>query len=199
MIGTAAGCAVLAVLELDAVLVAQTMASRPLVAGAALGALTGRPEAGALFGAAFELLSLRDLPVGGCLTWSATTAAGTATLLSGAGTSFSLCFLGGVAAGVVHSRLEALERARRAATGDALARRAEAGGPALGRALGVSLAAHAAMTFAVSCAAVAAVGFIERRWWERAPEFLQAGAALAAASAPWLGLSGVALWSLRRA
>ncbi len=196
---TIAACAGLAALELDVVLIAQTMVSRPLVAGIILGAFVGRPEAGALFGVVFELLSLGDLPVGGNLTWSATTAAGTATVLASAGTSFTLCFLGGVAAGVVHSRLEAVERARRASTGDALVRRAEAGEPALGRALGSSIAAHAAMTFSVSCAIVALVGFVDRRWWARAPEIVQAGASLAVSSAPWVGLSGAALWCLRRA
>jgi mannose/fructose/N-acetylgalactosamine-specific phosphotransferase system component IIC len=195
---TAAACAVLAVLELDAVLIAQTLVSRPLVTGAVLGALTGNTLAGTLFGAVFELLSLCDLPVGGCLTWSATVATGTATLLAGRGTSAALCFAGGIAAGVLHSRVEALERARRAATGDALVLRAEAGGWTLGRALGLSIAAHAAMTFAVAGAVVSLVGFLDGRWWAGAPEFIRGAAALVSSSAPWIGLSGVAAWGLRR-
>ncbi len=194
-----AACAALAALELDAVLVAQTLISRPLVTGALIGALTGKPQAGALFGATFELLSLCDLPVGGCLTWSATVAAGTATLLAGQGTSYSLCFFGGLAAGVVHARLEALERARRASVGDALVARACSGGRTLGLAMGASIFAHATMTFAVAAAVVALVGAFDARWWSRAPGFFQAGAALAASSAPWIGLSGVAAWGLRRA
>jgi mannose/fructose/N-acetylgalactosamine-specific phosphotransferase system component IIC len=198
-VSPAAALAVLAILELDAVLIAQTLASRPLVAGAALGALMGKTQAGVLFGAAFELLSLCDLPVGGCLTWSATVAAGTATVLASGGTSFSLCFAGGLAAGVLHARAEAFERSRRAATGDALARRAETDGRALGRALGSSIAAHAAMTFATAGAVVALVGFLDRRWWAAAPDFIQGGAALVSSSAPWVGLSGVAAWGLRRA
>lgn len=193
-----AACAVLAVLELDAVLVAQTMVSRPLVVGAALGALTGQTQAGMLFGAAFELLSLCDLPVGGCLTWSAPVAAGTATVLASRGASFSLCFFGGVAAGVLHSRAEGFERSRRASTADALVRSAEAGGPALGRALGTSIALHAAMTFAVAGAVVAVVGAVDRAWWAGAPAVLRSGAALAASSAPWIGLSGLAAWGLKR-
>ncbi len=191
-------CAALAVLELDVVLIAQTMASRPLVVGAAFGAFMGKPEAGALFGVVFELLSLGDLPIGGNLTWSATIAAGTATVLAGAGTSFAPCFFGGIAAGIVHSRLEATERVHRALTGDALAHRAEAGGRALGRALGASIAAHAAMTFVVACAIVALVVPIDRLWWARAPAVIQAGSFLAVSSAPWIGLSGVTLWCLRR-
>jgi hypothetical protein len=171
-----AGCAALAALELDATLIAQTLLSRPLVAGAVVGALTGRAQAGALFGASYELLGLCNLPVGGCMNWSGTVAAGTAVVLSGAGASFPLCFAGGLAAGVAHARIEGLERARRARSGDALALRAEAGGPALGRSFSASIAAHAAMTFA-----------------------LAAGAAAAASSAPWIGLSGVAAWGLRRA
>lgn len=195
----AAALAALAVLELDAALVAQTLASRPLVTGALLGALTGRALAGAMFGAVFELLGLCNLPVGGCLTWSATVAAGVATVLASQGTSAPLCLLGGLAAGVLHSRLESVERARRAATGDALASRAENEGGALGRALGLSLAAHAAMTFAAAGAVVALVSFLDRRWWTEAPAFIRGGASLAAVSAPWLGLSGVAAWGLRRA
>lgn len=195
----AAACAVLAVLELDAVLVAQTMVSRPLVTGTLIGALTGGTLAGTLYGAVFELLSLCNLPVGGCLSWSATVAAGTAAILSAGGTSASLCFAGGAAAGVLHARLEALERTRRAATGDALADRAVSGGGILGGALGVSIASHAAMTFAAAGAVVALVGLLDRRWWAGAPEFIQGGAALAASSAPWIGLSGVTAWGLRRA
>lgn len=194
----AAACLALAVLELDAVLVAQTLASRPLVVGALLGALTGQAQAGMLFGAAFELLSLCDLPVGGCLTWSAPVAAGTATAIAGGGASVPLAFAGGMLAGLLHSRAEAFERGRRAATGDALVRRAEAGGPALGRAMGASIALHAAMTFAVAGGITALVLAVDRRWWTGAPDFLRAGAALMTASAPWLGLSGVAAWGLRR-
>ena len=195
---TASACAVLALLELDAVLIAQTLVSRPLVVGAVIGALTGNALAGALFGAVFELLSLCDLPVGGCLTWSAPVAAGTATLLSGRGTAAALCFLGGIAVGALHSRIAAFERSRRAATGDALVLRAEAGGWTLGRALGLSIAAHAAMTFAVAGAVVSLVGFLDGRWWAGAPEFIRGGAALVSSSAPWIGLSGVAAWGLRR-
>ena len=194
-----AACAVLAALELDAVLVAQTLISRPLIVGAVLGTLTVNVYAGLFFGAAFELMSLCDLPVGGCLTWSATVAAGTATLLSSRGTSFPLCFAGGVAAGVLHARLEAFERTRRASTGDTLARTAEAGGGALGRALGASIAGHAVMTFAVAGLVVACVTFMDHRWWAGAPEFIKAGASFASSSAPWIGLSGVTAWGLRRA
>ncbi len=194
----AAACALLAVLELDAVLVAQTLVSRPLVVGALLGALTGQAQAGMLFGAVFELLSLCDLPVGGCLTWSAPVAAGTAIVIAGGGASIPLAFVGGVLAGILHSRAEDFERARRAATGDALARRAESGGSALGRALGSSIALHAAMTFAVAGGVAAAALAVDRRWWASAPDFLRAAAALMAASAPWLGLSGVTAWGLRR-
>ena len=188
----------LAALELDAVLIAQTLVSRSLVTGSVLGALTGKAQAGMLFGVAFELLSLCDLPVGGCLTWSASVAAGTATVLASSGTSFSLCFAGCVAAGVLHSRLEALDLARRASTGDALARQAEAGGRTPGCALGSSIPSPAAMTFATAWAVVALVGFIDLRWWTGAPQFLQAGAALVSSSAPWIGLSGVMAWGLRR-
>ncbi len=193
-----ASCAALAVLELDAVLVAQTLMSRPFVVGAAMGALGGRPEAGAVFGAAFELLGLVDLPVGGCLTWSAPVASGVAVVLLCAGTSFAPCFAGGLLAGLAHARLEALERARRAASGEDLARRAEEGG-VLGLAMGRSIAEHAAMTFVVSGAVAAAVFFADAHFWPRVPELFKAGATAAVSSAPWIGLSGVAAWGLNRA
>lgn len=192
-------CAVLAVLELDAVLIAQTLLSRPLIVGSIIGTLTGKAQAGALFGAVFELLGLCDLPVGGALAWSATVAAGTAAVLVGGGTSFSLSFVGGIVAGVLHSRAEAFERKRRAKTGDELARRAEAGGWALGNAMGVSIALHAAMTFVVAGAVVALFGFIDRSWWPGAPKFLLGGVQLVSSSAPWIGLSGIVAWGMRRA
>lgn len=194
----AAACAALAALELDSALIAQTLISRPLVSGALVGALTGRAQAGTLFGASYELLSLCDLPVGGCLTWSAPVAAGVSTILVSLGVSYALCFAGGVAAGVLHSRVEAYERARRASRCDALAARAENDGACLGFALARSLAAHSAMTFAVCLAAVYGVCAIDGVWRVDAPRFLISGVALAASSAPWLGLSGVAAWGIRR-
>lgn len=193
------GCAALAVLELDATLVAQTLVSRPLIVGAVVGTMTGAPLAGVLYGATYELLSLCNLPVGGCLNWSGTVAAGTAATLAGAHTTFALCFAGGLAAGVLHARIESFERERRARTVDAVAGRAETGGFALGASLYASLAAHAAMTFAVAFAVTAAVMFADRRVWGYMPECVRAGAALAASSAPWIGLSGVVAWGLRRA
>lgn len=193
------GCAALAVLELDVALVAQTLISRPLVVGILLGSLSGAPGRGVLFGATFELLSLIDLPLGGCLTWSAPMAAGVASLLSGGGCAFPVSMAAGIAAGILHSRLEAVERSRRAATGEALAGRAAEGGPILGLALGRSLAAHAAMTFAVSFLTLALVESFERQWWPRVPGFIQGGASFAADNAPWIALSGVAAWGLRRA
>lgn len=186
-----AGCAAIAVLELDATLVAQTMVSRPLVVGAVVGAMAGAPQAGVLFGASFELLSLADLPVGGSLTWSGAVAAGTAALLAGAHTAFGLCFIGGLAAGVLHAKAEAVERARRARTVDAMG--------SLGGSLGASIAAHAAMTFLIALGVTGSIAFAENRVWVHFPDFLRAGASFAATSAPWIGLSGVAAWGLRRA
>ena len=192
------GCAALAVLELDAVLVAQTLVSRPLVVGIVMGSMSGSSGMGSLFGAIFELLGLVDLPLGGCLTWSASIAAGVASLLAGGGCSFPVSLAAGLAAGLIHSRLEAIERARRAETGDALAGRAVESGT-LGPALGLSLAAHAAMTFAVSFAVLSLVEAFDRQWWPRVPGFIQGGASFAANNAPWIALSGVAAWGLRRA
>lgn len=186
-----AGCAAIAVLELDATLVAQTLISRPLIVGAVVGTMAGAPQAGVLFGASFELLSLANLPVGGCLNWSGAVAAGTAAMLAGAHTGFGLCFAGGLAAGALHARAEAFERARRARTVEAIA--------SPGASLSVSIAAHAAMTFLVALAVTASIGFAENRIWVLLPEFLRAGMSFAATSAPWIGLSGVTAWGLRRA
>lgn len=196
---TAAACALLAALELDATLVAQTLVSRPLVVGAAIGMLGDRAHSGALFGAAFELLALVDLPVGGCLTWSAPVAAGVATALMLRGTSSAMCLVGGVAAGLIHARLEAVERSRRAASCDALVAAAEDGGPVLARSFGVSIAIHASGTFILAFAVVSLVGWVDRVWWPYAPEVLRAGASAALSSAPWIGLSGIAAWGLSRA
>ena len=45
---------------------------------------------------------------------------------------------------------------------------------------------------------VSAASALDRSAWVNAPEFARTGAALAAGWAPWLGLSGVALWGLKR-
>lgn len=191
-------CAALSALELDATLVAQTLVSRPLVVGTAIAALEGRAHLGALHGAAFELLALVDVPVGGCLTWSAPVAAGVAAALVLVGAGAAPCFLGGLAAGVLHARVEAWERARRAKDGDALAAAAENGGRVLGLALGRSIAEHAAWTFALSAVVVYAVAWLDARWWNYAPEYVRAAGSAAASSAPWIGLSGVAAWGFNR-
>jgi mannose/fructose/N-acetylgalactosamine-specific phosphotransferase system component IIC len=188
----------LAVLELDVALAAQTLISRPFVVGVLLGALAGAPEMGALFGAAFELLSLGDLPLGGHLTWSTSVAAGVSSLLAGGGCAFPVSLAAGIFAGLIHSRIEAFERAQRVATGEVLAGLAVGGGASLGRALGGSLAIHAAMTFAVSLSVLALGETFNRQWWPLFPEFVRGGVSFAADNAPWIALSGVAAWGLRR-
>ena len=195
----ALACAALAVLELDAVLIAQSLVSRPLVVGFIMGALGGRAESGAFLGATFELLSLSDLPVGGCLTWSSSVSAGTATIRLCGGSSYPLCFAGGLLAGVLHSRVEAIERARRVAVGDALVLRAEVDERSLSRALGLSIAKHATMTFVISGAIVALSVFVDQHLWPRTPELFREGVTFAASSAPWIGLSGVVAWGVNRA
>lgn len=192
-----AGCAALAVVELDATLVAQTFVSRPFVAGVLFGFLAGSPRDGALIGASCELLSLADLPVGGCLTWSAPVAAGVGALLAGSGAPLPVSLAAGLAAGVLHARAEAYERAYRGRTAGALAARAAAGG-VLGPALGASIAAHAAMTFSVALAVLLVSSALERRWWALLPDFARAGMSAAAFAAPWIGMAGVASWGIRR-
>ena len=192
------GCLALALIELDAVMVAQTLVSRPLIVGVIFGALGGAPWTGALFGATFELMSLVHLPVGGALSWSGPVAAGTAALLAGLDCSSAMSLAGGLGAGVLHSRLEGFERARRMATGDALARRAAGNGRVLGFSFAVSLAAHAALTFSVSFLTLTLIPIFDRQWWPSSPVFVRAGAEFAADVAPWIGLSSLAAWGLRR-
>ncbi|MEK7388805.1 MAG: hypothetical protein AAB036_03825 [Elusimicrobiota bacterium] len=187
----------LAALELDAVMVAQTLVSRPMIMGVIVGGLAGAPALGALLGVAIELLSLSSLPVGGHLSWSGPVAAGVAALLAGAECSIGVSLAGGVITGALHSGLEAVERRRRSVAGNALSlgARTDTG---LGPAMVKTLAAHAAVTFVLAASAVVLISAFDRVCWSRAPECLQIGAQIAAFCAPWIGLSSVTVRGLRR-
>lgn len=195
----AALSALAALLELDATLVAQTMVSRPLVTGSLLGALSGSPLHGLALGAAFEALSLSDLPVGGALSWSATTAASVAALASGRGADFALCLLGGLAAGALHARLEAREREARGRRAPALAAAVAEGRAWLGAALARSVLLHFAWTGALIAACVEALVAFDLGAWAGASPLVRAAVSGAAFAAPWVGLSGAAVWCWRRA
>ena len=193
------GAGLAAILELDATLVGQTMVSRPLVTGSFLGALSGAPLHGAALGAALEVMSLTRLPVGGALSWSATTAAAVASLAAGRGAALELCLLGGLAAGVVHSRMEAFERDRRAARAPALAAAVIEGRRAMLPAIAASLLVHAAWTAALCAISVESIAAFDIKVWMRATDTLRGAARGAAFFGPWLALSSAAVWCWRRA
>src|SRR5687767_7065577 len=60
---------------IDATAVAQTMLSRPFIAGTLVGLLAGRPEEGVILGAILELYALVILPVGAAKYPESSTAA----------------------------------------------------------------------------------------------------------------------------
>jgi mannose/fructose/N-acetylgalactosamine-specific phosphotransferase system component IIC len=175
------------------------MVSRPLVTGSLLGALAGVPLYGAALGASLEVMSLTSLPVGGALSWSATTAAAVAALSAGRGAALELCLLGGLAAGAVHARLEALERDRRAARAPALAAEVIEGRRAMLPSIASSLLIHAAWTAVLCAVSVEAIAAFDLKIWTRATDTLRGAARGAAFFGPWLALSSAAVWCWRRA
>lgn len=78
--GGAAGAGAIALLELDAASVGPFLLSRPFVLGPLVGWAFGDLWAGAAVGAAFEALTLEELPLGGRLDFSAPLAAGVAEI-----------------------------------------------------------------------------------------------------------------------
>jgi hypothetical protein len=170
--------------------------------GPLIGWALGATWTGAVLGAAFEALSLEELPLGGRLDFSAPVAAGAAAWLAAgpAALPSEAAFLAGLAAGWLHARVEgALRRGR-----GARARRVEgelAAGrpPRLGAELAGALAGQAAATFAVTLAVLAAGGPALSRLWPLLPEFLRAGARTAFLAAPWLGAGSLAASLWRRA
>jgi len=186
----AAGAGALALLELDAAAVGPFLLSRPFVVGPLVGWAFGDLWAGAALGAAFEALTLEELPLGGRLDLSAPVAAGVAAFLASprGGLPAEAAFLAGLGAGWAHARLErALRRGR-----GAHARRVEAAlaagrPPRLGAEIFAALTLQAAATFGLSLAVLAAGGPLLARLWPAVPEFLRAGARTAFLAAPWIG------------
>ena len=193
-----AGAALAAALELDAAHVAQTLVSRPFFVGALLGVLHGQAELGAGLGAAFELLSLPEAPLGGHLRWSAPVAAAVSALAAGAGATLPVAFVGGLFAGWVHARLEWIERGLRVSFSDALARRAEAGRKApWGALLGTSAAVHFVLTFVVVAFYAAGFAAADRAIIDRLPLFLIPPLGSAVMCAPVFGLVFLAVKGAR--
>jgi mannose/fructose/N-acetylgalactosamine-specific phosphotransferase system component IIC len=199
---SAAGAGAIALVELDAASVGPFLLSRPLVVGPLVGWLCGNVWAGAVLGGTFEALTLEEMPLGGCLDFSAPVAAGAAAWLSAgpAGLPSEAAFLAGLSAGWAHARLERLLRKIRGSRVGAVETRTAAGrAPSLGATLAEALAEQGAATFLVSFAALAALGPVLSRLWPALPEFLRAGARAAFLAAPWLGAGSLAAALMRRA
>ncbi len=198
----AAGAAALALLELDEASVGPFLLSRPFVTAPLLGFALGSPWLGAAVGAVFELLTLTELPLGGCLDLSAPIAAGSAVFLAAGPAALPLeaAFPAGLAAGWAHARVERALRARRAAA----CRRAEealAAGrpPRLGAEIAGTIGVQAAAAFALALTVFALGGPALSRLWPLLPDALRAGARTALETAPWLGAGGLAASLWRRA
>lgn len=195
----AAGAGVVALFELDAASIGPFLLSRPFVVGPLIGWAFGSPWTGAALGGAFEALTLEEMPLGGCLDFSAPVAAGVAAWLAAgpARLPSEAAFLAGLGAGWAHARVEARLRRGRGF----LARRAEselAAGrePRLGAKLLSAAAIQAAATFVVALAALAALGPALSRVWPSLPDFMRAGARTGYLAAPWLGAGSLlaAFW-----
>lgn len=196
------GAAALAVLELDAASVGTFLFSRPFIVGPLLGWIRGDVWTGAALGAAFEALTLAELPLGGRLDVSASVAAGAAAWLAcGAdGIPPAAAFLAGLATGWIQARVERRLRGTRGA----LARGAEdalRGGrsPRLGARLAGALCAQAATTFLFCAASLAVCAALILPAWAALPEFARVGARSAFFAAPWIGAGGLVASLGRRA
>lgn len=197
MTAAVAGAAAVALLELDAASVGVTLLSRPFVAGPLLGWALGDAAAGAFQGLVFEALTIRELPLGGRLDFSATAAAGAAAWLAAGPAALpgEAAFLAGLAAGWAHALvLRSLRRSEDPAAG-AEAALAAGRPPRLGARLAAALGRQAAATFAVVLPVLAA-GAPLAEAWSSAPEPVRRGALAAFLSAPWVGGGGLAasLW-----
>jgi mannose/fructose/N-acetylgalactosamine-specific phosphotransferase system component IIC len=197
LLGGAAGA--IAFLELDAAAVGPFLLSRPFVVGPLVGWACGDPWAGAALGAIFEALTLEEMPLGGCLDFSAPVAAGAAAYLASShgGLPTEAAFPAGLAAGWAHARLEKFLRRGRGFHARRLEAALAAGKtPNYGREIAEALVLQAAATFALTLTVLAVVGPAFVRLWPVLPEFLRAGARAAFLCAPWIGGGSLAasLW-----
>lgn len=197
LFGGASGA--IALLELDAAAVGPFLLSRPFVVGPVIGWVCGAPWAGAALGATFEVLTLEELPLGGCLNFSAPVAAGTAAYLASAhgGLPMEAAFPAGVAAGWAHAALENHLRRGRGIHARRLEASLAAGNvPRYGLEITGALFFQAAATLLLTLTVLSAVGPAWARLWPHLPEFLRTGARAAFLSAPWIGGGSLAasLW-----
>jgi mannose/fructose/N-acetylgalactosamine-specific phosphotransferase system component IIC len=202
LLSGAAGAGAVALCELDAASIGTFLISRPFVVGPLVGWAFGSAWTGAALGGVFEALTLEELPLGGCLDFSAPVAAGVAACLAAGPAALPLeaAFLAGLAAGAVHARVESLLRRRRGVLArDAEARLAEGRDPGLGAKLASALTVQAAAKFAVALAATAALGPALPRLWPLLPECAREGLRTGFLAAPWIGAGSLAAALWRRA
>jgi mannose/fructose/N-acetylgalactosamine-specific phosphotransferase system component IIC len=195
------GAGALALIELDAASVGPFLLSRPFVVGPLAGWALGAPWAGAALGATFEALTLEELPLGGCLDFSAPVAAGVAVCVAAFNRElpWEAAFLIGLAAGWAHARLECRLRRLRSGHVGRIETALDAGKPPhYGAEILGALTLQAAATFALA-AVLISVGPTVARLWPALPEFLRAGARTAFLAAPWLGGGSLAMSLWRRA
>jgi mannose/fructose/N-acetylgalactosamine-specific phosphotransferase system component IIC len=83
-------------LSLDAVSVAQTMISRPIVASTLVGMLFGSPESGLVVGAVLEMLAMETMPFGASryLEWSCGAVVGSLFVVSSGGITGRVLLVG---------------------------------------------------------------------------------------------------------
>ena len=196
-----AGAGAVALLELDAASVGPFLLSRPFVIAPLAGWALGDPWAGAALGAAFEALTLEEMPLGGCLDFSAPVAAGVAAVVAATNRAlpWEAAFTAGLAAGWAHAFLEGrLRRVRGAHVGRLEKALAAGRTPRYGAEIAGALLAQAAATFGLAAALISA-GPALARLWPSVPEFLRAGARAAFLSAPWIGGGSLAMSLWRRA
>lgn len=191
-----------AALELDAASVGPFLLSRPFVMGPLIGWALGDAWSGAAVGATLEALTLEEAPLGGRLDVSAAVAAGVAAILIAGPAALpgEAAVAGGLAAGLVHARVEAFLRRVRGGHARRVESDLSAGRPPrLGAEILKALAVQALATFAVAAAAALALGPVLSALWARLPAAVGAGLRVAYLCAPWIGAGALAASLARKA
>ena len=188
----------IAVLELDSASIGPFLVSRPFVVGPLFGFALGKMWVGGMFGVIFEALTLNILPLGGCLTFSPTVAAGVSVWLTAGPFAIpgEASFLCGIGAGWIHARVESHLRRRRGAAVGGVEKEIRAGGQSkLGLILAQTLAIQATCTWTVAAIFFVAGSFLPSLW-SFIPSAAKYGMLTAFQASPWLAGGCVAgsLW-----
>jgi hypothetical protein len=183
-----------ALIEADAVMVAQCMISRPLLVGPLVGALCGDSRSGMILGALIEALSLERLPVGGIKSVNWTVAAACAVLLSaGPGrVPMPLSLPAGLCLGWGYVWIDGLELRRRGRLTESIER-----GLRAGRDIGWcglfarSLGEHVCFTAFFVFGSMALFGPALSWGWAVGPTCFRAGMLRAFDAVLWIGLAAL--------